>query len=126
MRLKIGQNDFEGLKIEVVPIPTKFAMCCKLKFSQEFNSSYMLQVMQNSKDKIDKLQRISVLLATENTWQGTIIGNNWPYINKPVEIKADFQQNISTQYRIQIQENLWKYREVKVIITRSICKCDAE
>ena len=116
LTLKIGQNDFMGLEIVVTPIPTKLAMCCKLEFSEEFGPSHMLQVMQNSSNEIDKLQRISILLATENTWQGTITGKNWPYINKPVEIKADFQQNVSKQYRIQIQENLWKYREVKSVL----------
>ena len=55
--------------------------------------------------EIDKLKKTSLLLASENTWQGAIIGNRWPYINTPAEVKVHFQQNLSK----------WKYVQGLII-----------
>ena len=51
------------------PIPLN-----SITLNPEYFSFYVSSFSQG----IDKLEKINLMIATNNTWQG-IVGNNWPY-----------------------------------------------
>ena len=96
--LKIGTHEYFGQKVEVLPVRTMMnGLCYKLEFL--FPLSYetlkyvaMVMTSSNQLQDIDKLKKINLLIAANNTWQG-IIHKNWPYSKKPPMMSIDFAQN---------------------------------
>ena len=80
--LQVGTNsyvDFLGKNgtIEIIPIRTKTqGLCYKLTPSEPPN--YMNIFIGSSSQSKDKLEKINLMIAANNTWQG-IVGNKWPY-----------------------------------------------
>ena len=58
----------------------------------------------------DKLKRVQVLIAANDTWQG-IIFNSWPYSKTPPFIKGTFDKNTFRVVFIDFEENVWNYRD---------------
>ena len=59
---------------------------------------------------LDQFESVTLVVATENTWQGLI--NGWPYFNSPLQVNATFRPGYNSQYMIKIQENVWQYLKV--------------
>ena len=80
--LQVGTNsyvDFLGKNgtIEIIPIRTKTqGLCYKLTPS---NPLHIYFFVGSSIQGLDKLEKINLMIAANDTWQG-IVGNRWPYI----------------------------------------------
>ena len=59
---------------------------------------------------IDRLKKVHLFIASENTWQGIII-NHWPYDQSPPIISLNFLQNSAAMALIDLSENVFKNRE---------------
>ena len=71
---KIGNHDYNGTRIEVVPIKTMgHGLCYKFNMSNPFPFyGNMLHMVIGSSDLgTDKLNKVDLFIAAENTWQGT-------------------------------------------------------
>ena len=70
--LKIGKHDYNGTRIEVVPIRTiSYGLCYKFNMSNPFPSFDTLQMAIGSSSlETDKLNKVDLFIAAENTWQG--------------------------------------------------------
>jgi hypothetical protein len=70
----------------VIPVRTVFqGLCYKLKLSNPLplnsvtlNPEYFSFYVSSFSQGIDKLEKINLMIAANNTWQG-IVENNWPY-----------------------------------------------
>ena len=78
--LQIGSHNYyvdyfgNSGTIEIIPIRTTTqGLCYKLTPSEP---GYMNIFVSSS--SIDKLEKINLMIAANNTWQG-IVGNKWPY-----------------------------------------------
>ena len=65
--------------------------------------------IQSWTQEIDKLSRVYLMLASDNTWQG-IVFNKWPYSKAPPLIEQKFVTNAYKMAHIHLEENLWKSR----------------
>ena len=73
--------------IETIPIRTKTrGLCYKLKLSNP--SNYFQLFIGSSIQSLDKLEKMYLMIAAENTWQG-IVGGRWPY-SKGLKISKGF------------------------------------
>ena len=62
--------------IEIIPIRTTAqGLCYKLTLSGPMEMNIFIGSSIQSKDKLEK---IHLMIAANNTWQG-IVGNKWPY-----------------------------------------------
>ena len=68
----------------------------------------ILTIVNNGKG-IDKLKKINILIASNNTWQGIII-NGWPYSKAPTLLEQKFIPNVYKMAYVHLEENLWKNR----------------
>ena len=81
--LQIGSHNYyvdyfgNNGTIEIIPIRTTQGLCYKLLYVTS-EPGYMNIFIGSSIQSIDKLEKINLMIATNNTWQG-IVGNNWPY-----------------------------------------------
>ena len=80
--LQIGSHnyyiDYHGNNgtIEIVPIRTiAQGLCYKLTLSEPMEMNIFIG---SSIQSIDKLEKIHLMIASNNTWQ-EIVGYNWPY-----------------------------------------------
>ena len=80
--LQIGSHNYyvnyfgKNGTIEIIPIRTTTqGLCYKLTIS---DPEYMNIFIGSSNHSIDKLEKINLMIAANNTWQG-IVGYNWPY-----------------------------------------------
>ena len=93
--IKVGTHDyvdFYGInrRIETIPIRTVLrGLCYKLKLSNPLPliPDYLYLVI-SSNQTIDKLEKINLMIAANDTWQG-LVGNNWPY-SKGLKISEGF------------------------------------
>ena len=89
--LQVGTHDYDDLlgttiRIELIPIRTIYrGLCYKLKLSNPLPSSsialnpdYYMFHISSFIQGIDKLEKINLMIAENNTWQG-IVGDKWPY-----------------------------------------------
>ena len=85
-----------------------------MKFSDYFEHTEHLGLMISSSlsNGMDKLKRVQILVAAENTWQG-IIGNTWPYSEEPLLITGQFSTKFTESIVVDLNENLWKRLEGK-------------
>ena len=69
---QIGEHDYYGTRIEVVPIRTMVdGLCYKFNLSNPFPSYNRLQIVIGSSILgTDKLNKVDLFIAAENTWQG--------------------------------------------------------
>ena len=83
--LQVGTHnyvDFWGPKrIELIPIRTTVrGLCYKMTLSNPLplNPERFLFFISNFIQSEDKLEKMNLMIAANDTWQG-IIGNYWPY-----------------------------------------------
>ena len=112
--LQIGKHLYNGSKIEVVPIRTMGnGLCYKFHMSNPFPFHNLLQmVISSSNVGTDKLNKVDLFIASENTWQGTI-GNGWPYSKIPFSASGAFSTEIVNVINVDLEENIWNYRDGK-------------
>ena len=98
-------------QIETIPIRTKTqGLCYKLKISNL--GSYFSVFIGSSIQGLDKLEKINLMIAATDTWQG-IVGSRWPYSKVPPIISGSFSDTILNSNTIDIEENVFKYLEGK-------------
>ena len=83
--LQLGTHNYNDYlstrRIEVIPVRTIFqGLCYKLKLSNPLpkNQGYFVIFVTSSIQGVDKLEKIDLMIAANDTWQG-IVTNNWPY-----------------------------------------------
>ena len=90
--LQVGTHNYvdyfhNNVKIETIPIRTIIrGLCYKLKLSKP--SNYFTFFIGSSIQSLDKLDKMNLMIAAENTWQG-IVGDRWPY-SKGLKISKGF------------------------------------
>ena len=84
-QLQVGTHSYvennTTIRIEVIPIRTIFhGLCYKIKLSNPLplNPEYLTFYVDSSIQGVDKLDKIDLMIAANNTWQG-IVGSSWPY-----------------------------------------------
>ena len=60
----------------------------------------------------DKLTKVDLFIAAENTWQGTI-GYGWPYSKIPLTASGAFSTELVNTINVDLEENIWNYRDGK-------------
>ena len=81
--IKVGKYNYFGFELELLPVRTLVrGLCYKLEISSEKPLWLHFIVSSSSKTK-DRLKRVDLFMAAENTWQGTI--HKWPYSKVPLE-----------------------------------------
>ena len=68
-------------RVEVIPIRRIFhGLCYKIKLSNPLplNPDYLIFYVSSSIQGVDKLDKIDLMIAANDTWQG-IVGNSWLY-----------------------------------------------
>ena len=114
--LQVGMHnyvDYYGTnrQIETIPIRTKTqGLCYKLKISNL--GSYFSVFIGSSIQGLDQLEKINLMIAATDTWQG-IVGSRWPYSKVPPIISGSFSDTILNSNTIDIEENVFKYLEGK-------------
>ena len=114
--LQVGMRnyvDYYGTnrQIETIPIRTKTqGLCYKLKISNL--GSYFSVFIGSSIQGSNKLEKISLMIAVTDTWQG-IVGSRWPYSKVPPIVSGSFSDAILNSNTIDIEENVFKYLEGK-------------
>ena len=79
--VQVGMNNFvdylgKNGTLEVIPMRTRTkGLCYKLTSS---NPSQMNFFIGSSIQSLDKLEKINLMIAANDTWQG-IVGSRWPY-----------------------------------------------
>ena len=69
-------------------------------------------VISSSNVGADKLNKVNLFIASENTWQGTI-GYGWPYSKIPFSASGAFSTEIVDVINVDLEENIWNYRNGK-------------
>ena len=92
--------------IEIIPIrTTNQGLCYKLTPSDS-EPGYMNIFIGSSNQSIDKLEKINLMIATHNTWQG-IVGFKWPY-TKGLKISKRFIHNTQNNHvTSQLYQENW-------------------
>ena len=65
----------------MIPVRTILrGLCYKLKLSNPLplNPDYFTIYVSSSIQGVDKLEKIDLMIAANDTWQG-IVGDSWPY-----------------------------------------------
>ena len=110
---EIGTHKYFGKEIDVAPIKSaNSGLCYKLKFADPlpFYPASLNLIISSSTQGLDKLEKVHILVASNNTWQG-IVGNRWPYSKKaPLSIKGTFSTEVISSFIVDLEENIWKSR----------------
>ena len=64
--------------------------------------------MTSSSKAEDKLKKVHLFVAVENTWQGTI--HDWPYSKVPPIVTGELNTESYKLISISLKENQWNYR----------------
>ena len=72
----------------------------------------MILYTSTSLSGINKLKKMNLFIASEETWQG-VIGKTWPYSKFPLALSGKFQTKIMDIHFAWIEENDWKFLEGK-------------
>ena len=109
---QIGEHNYDGTWIEVVPIRTMgYGLCYKFHLSNPFPLTNTLQLVIGSSNLgTDKLTKVDLFIAAENTWQGTI-GYGWPYSKIPLTAIGAFSTELVNTINVDLEENIWNYRD---------------
>ena len=109
-------------------------LCYKLNVSKSFiptgdhgllDSGFGLMLKSYNKG-IDKLAKFKLIIAAENTWQG-IIYDKWFYSGKaPPIINADLIPGLSKNYFIDLEANIWNYKNGKTSFDSCVAKNEKE
>ena len=112
--LKEGKYNYFGEDIEVWPVRTVLqGLCYRLHFTNPLSeSNYLILYTSTSLSGIDKLKKMNLFIATEETWQG-VIGKTWPYSKFPLALSGKFQTKVMDIHFAWIEENDWKFLEGK-------------
>ena len=115
MPLEIGTHKYFGKEIEVASIQSATnGLCYKLKFSDPlpyYSIPLQLIISSSLTQGVDKLEKVHILVASNNTWQG-IVGNRWPYSkNAPLSVDGTFSTEFMSIFKVDLEENVWKSRE---------------
>ena len=115
--LKIGKNDIFGKEVYLEEVRTFHSgLCYKLELSSKdmipvirgVETSFTFQI-QCKKNETDRLSKVSLMLAANNTWQGISFGN-WPYSENPPTIYGNLKENMIEITNIKLEENVWNYQ----------------
>ena len=83
-------------------------LCYKLELSSNQTLPLYLIVTSSSKTE-DRLKRIHLFSASNNTWQGINI-YRWPYDKVPPHVTGEFDTESYKFISIDLKENQWNYR----------------
>ena len=83
-------------------------LCYKLELSSDQSLPLNLIVTSSSKTE-DRLKKIHLFVASNNTWQGSIIVR-WPYSKIPPLVTGEFDTESYKFITIDLKENQWNYR----------------
>ena len=111
--LRIGRHEYSGKEINVEEIRTlQFGLCFKLELitkntipSDVGGKPFMISI-QSWTQEIDKLSRVYLMLASDNTWQG-IVSGRWPYSNSPTIVTGKLKENVTQVIDIRMEEHIW-------------------
>ena len=65
--------------------------------------------ISNKKSGSDRLSKVYLMLAAQNTWQGISFGN-WPYSKNPPIAIGNLKEDMFDITSIKLEENVWKYQ----------------
>ena len=91
--LQVGTHDYVDYfgthgRLEIIPVRTTTqGLCYKLTLSN-IHMNELVFFIGSSIQGLDKLEKINLMIATNDTWQG-IVGNKWPY-TKGLKIPKEF------------------------------------
>ena len=105
MHLKTGTHNYSGNIINLTPIRTQLATCYKLESLSIFESITIGIIKISSADYLEK---VHLLIAAENTWQGIVYGN-WAKTKPPLKVVGKFSSSSSNAYFIQLQDHVWTH-----------------
>ena len=110
--MRPGNYDyFPNNKMDVSYVYTvKNGLCYKLELENPF--SFIQIMVESNLQGMDKLTKVSLMIAAKNTWQGIIL-NDWPYSQVPLKIDKELVSRYSNIYDIKLKEDLWKHLEGK-------------
>ena len=118
--METGKNDYFGKEIYVEEIQTLHSgLCYKLELTSKdiipvangVENSFMLRI-QCKKNGTDRLSKVNLMLAANNTWQGISFGY-WPYSQNPSDIFGNLKENMIEIINVKLEENVWKYQNGK-------------
>ena len=69
----------------------------------------MILAISDLNGNIDRVKKVHLLIASENTWQGIVIPS-WPYEKAPPIITSNSVLNTMTMAIIDLSENIFKNR----------------
>ena len=109
--LKLGVHEYFGETVELVPIRTYMqGLCYKLKFldTKPFDPSTSLQffISSNISTGMDALEKVSVIIASSNTWQGIVL-NVWPYNKDHLEIIGRLSTEVISIQMADLKEHMY-------------------
>ena len=114
--LQIGEHGYESnhaTRVQVVPIRTAGnGLCYKFDLTNPFPfyGNTLQMVISSSNLGTDKLNKVDLFIAAENTWQGTI-GFGWPYSKIPFSVSGAFSTETVNVISVDLEENIWNYRD---------------
>ena len=115
--LKTGSNEYFGEEIYVEEIRTLHSgLCYKLELpsnniipvARGAETAFVVQI-RSKKNGLEKLLKVKLLLAANNTWQGISFGN-WPYSKIPPVVLGNLNENMIEMIGVKLEENDWKYQ----------------
>ena len=111
---QIGEHAYHGTRATLEPIRTiSYGLCYKFNLSNPLSFYNQFQMIIGSSELgMDKLKKVDLFIASENTWQGTI-GLGWPYSKIPLVASGAFSTDVANIINIAIEENIWNYRDGK-------------
>ena len=110
--LKEGKYNYFGEDIEIHQVRTVLnGLCYKIHFTNPLpKSNFLTIIASTSLSGMDKLAKINLFLAGNETWQG-IIDKTWPYSKFPLTVSGQFQTKVMDVQYAYIEENDWKFLE---------------
>ena len=107
----VGEHDYFGKKMNVLPIPTiGRGLCYKLELSNgtiPTDSQKPLMALKSTVQGMDKLKGFSLMIASRNTWQGVVYGEKY---KKAISIvTGNLLSGLIAFVKIELEESIWNY-----------------
>ena len=111
--LEVGTHEYFGQVIKTTPIRTTSGFCYKIENKAtkfQYETSFLFNVMDiiGQKNQIDKIEKINLYVAADNTWQGVTYGS-WANTKNPLKVVGEYQDFSFNINFVQIEATEWTY-----------------
>ena len=111
--LEVGTHEYFGQVIKTTPLRTSSGLCYKVESNTtkfEYETSFFFSVVDNigPKNRIDKLEKINLYVAADNTWQGVTYGS-WANTKNPLKVIGEIQDFSFNINFVPIEATEWTY-----------------